>query len=262
MKKKEGIEYLEKNQDEESSRYIFFLHGYGANAQDLSGFHTLKLSRPCRWIFPNGPLELDTPYNLFGGRAWFPLKIKAANNQLHTNEQSLYYLKKHCQQLLHFISSFKLYRSGIEKRESFRDSVPRGEEKKRPENQALVEAGINQMGIKSDQIILGGFSQGAIMALNTALRMNPPPLALVLMSGAFFPAEILDKNKQMYSKGGRFFQCHGKTDPLLSYSESKEVHSFLQDLQWKGKFLSFEGGHEIPHVVLLQIQEFINHTLS
>ena len=223
MKKKEEMEYLDKNQDEGSSRYIFFLHGYGANAQDLSGFHTLKLPVPCRWIFPNGPLELEAPYNIFGGRAWFPLKINPTNNQPHTNEKSLYYLEKHCQRLLQFISSFNL---------------------------------------TSDQIILGGFSQGAILALNAALRMTPPPRALILMSGSFFPSEILNKDKQTFSTGGRFFQCHGKVDPLLSYSESKDVHSFLQALQWKGEFVSFEGGHEIPHAVLLQIQEFISHTLS
>ena len=150
MKKREGMEYLEKNQEEESS-YLFFLHGYGANAQDLSGFHTLKLSHSCRWIFPNGPLELEAPYNLFGGRAWFPLKVNTTNNQLYTNDQSTHYLNKHCQQLLDFISSFKL---------------------------------------KSEQIILGGFSQGAIMSLNVALKMNPPPLGLILMSGAFFPQKF------------------------------------------------------------------------
>ena len=106
------------------------------------------------------------------------------------------------------------------------------------------------------------FSQGAILALNAALRMTPPPRALILMSGSFFPSKILNKDKQTFSTGGRFFQCHGKADPLLSYSESKDVHSFLQALQWKGEFVSFEGGHEIPHAVLLQIQEFISHTLS
>ena len=223
MKKKEEIEYLDKNQDEESSMYLFFLHGYGANAQDLSGFHTLKLPIPCRWIFPNAPLKLESPYNIFHGRAWFPLKVNTTNNQLYTNEKSLHYLEKHCERLLQFISSFNL---------------------------------------TADQIILGGFSQGAIMALNAALRMTPPPRALVLMSGAFTPSEILNRDKHIFSTHGRFFQCHGKTDPLLSYSESKKIHNFLQTLQWTGKFVPFEGGHEIPHAVLLQIQEFISHTLS
>ena len=223
MKKPAKIEYLELNQSKIASPAALFFHGYGANAQDLSGFQTLKLPVPCRWIFPNGPVELEATDNIFGGRAWFPLKMNNENNQFHANENSLFYLNRHCQQLLKFIQSLNL---------------------------------------GSDKIILGGFSQGAVIALNLALRMNPPPRALIIMSGSFFPLEILNKEKKTFSKGSSFFQCHGKKDPLLLYSESKHIYNFLQSLQWQGEFVSFDGGHEIPHAVLLQIQEFISHKLS
>ncbi len=217
----QAVEYIDKNQDKKFSSCAVFLHGYGANANDLSGFHTLPV--PCRWIFPNSPLELEASYNVLGSRAWFPMQMNPQDNRLHTDKKSLYYLEKHCQQLLEFVKSFNL---------------------------------------NSDQIILGGFSQGAIMALNMALRMQPPPRALVLMSGALFPLEILEKEKQGFSQGGSFFQCHGKEDPLLLYPESKKVCDFLQALRWKGRFVSFDGGHEIPHAVLLQIQDFMSHILS
>ena len=223
MKKTEEVEYLDFSQGENTSPCLLFFHGYGANAQDLSGFHTLQLPVSCRWIFPNAPLELEASYNVFGGRAWFPLKIDSSNNRFYSDEHSLCHLEKRCQQLLQLIRSLNL---------------------------------------SSDKIILGGFSQGAVIALNLALRMNPPPQALVIMSGALFPKEVLDKEKQRFSKGGSFFQCHGKTDPLLSYSEAKNVYDFLKDLQWTGEFVSFDGEHEIPHAVLLQIQNFISHRLS
>lgn len=221
MKKAGEIEYLDFKSGEDTSPCLLFFHGYGAHAQDLSGFHTLKLPVSCRWIFPNGPLKLGAPYDIFGGRAWFSLKVN--DNQLFSDEYSLLHLKKHCQQLFTFIKSLNL---------------------------------------SSDKMILGGFSQGAIMALNLALRMNPPPQALVIMSGALFPQEILDKEKHTFSKKSSFFQCHGKTDPLLLYSEAKKVCDFLHDLEWKGHFISFNSGHEIPHAVLLQVQEFISHQLS
>lgn len=223
MKKTKEIEYLDFNQSGNTSPCLLFFHGYGANAQDLSGFHTLQLPVSCRWIFPNAPLELQASYNAFGGRAWFPLEIDSSNNRFYSDKYSLYHLKKHCQQLLQLIQSLNL---------------------------------------SSDKIILGGFSQGAVVALNLALRMHPPPQALVIMSGALFPLEVLNKEKQRFSKGGSFFQCHGMADPLLSYSEAKNVYNFLKDLQWTGKFISFDGGHEIPQAVLLQIQDFISHRLS
>ena len=222
MKKKQGIEYLEKGEKNHPT-CAFFLHGYGANAGDLSGFSTLPLD--CRWIFPNGPLQLKAPYGEgfykdFSGKAWFPLPENTKNTLLQANKQALYHLEKHCQNLTEFIQSFNL---------------------------------------DPHHIILGGFSQGAVMALNIALRMDPPPRGLVFMSGAFFPQEILKKNKQKFSRAGNFFQCHGTKDPLLPFDESRAVCDFLQDLKWKGKFVSFEGGHEIPQDILLQIQTFIAH---
>ena len=211
------IEYLEFNQTKKAPCVLFF-HGYGARAEDLSGFHTLELPVSCRWIFPNGFLKLETLYGGFNGRAWFPLKRD--DTGLYETPNSVQYLNKHCQQLLKFIQSLHL---------------------------------------DSRQIILGGFSQGAIMALNLALRMNPPPLALIVMSGVLFPSDILyNKN---FSCFGSFFQCHGKKDPLLLYSEAKKVCDFLQSLKWHGQFVCFDGGHEIPHAVLLQIQEFMSRKL-
>lgn len=207
--------------DKTSSSYLaLFLHGYGANAQDLSSFQSL--SAHCRWVFPNGLVKLEAPYSDFGGRAWFPLKINDSNNQLLPDENSIYYFEKSLRQMLDFVKSFNM---------------------------------------RADKIILGGFSQGAIMALNMALRMKPPPRALVFMSGALFPALILEKEKPSFSNAGLFFQCHGTSDPLLPYSASKEVFRFLKDLKWQGSFLSFEGGHEIPPIVLENIQKFIHHQI-
>lgn len=220
MKKNGELEYLEFNQAGNASCCNIFLHGYGANARDLSGFHTLKMPVSCRWFFFNGPLSLEKFYTT-EARAWFPLKRDYNDHQLRHTEESLFYLNKHCQLLLKFIQS-----------------------------------------LNTDKIILGGFSQGAIMAIHLALRMNPPPLALVIMSGILFPIDVLNKEKLNFSKQGSYFQCHGNKDPILLHSDAEKVPEFLKSLQWKGKFVSFEGGHEIPHATLLQIQEFISHKLS
>ena len=220
MKRKGEIEYLEFNQDEKTSCCILFFHGYGANAQDLSGFHTLEMPISCRWFFFNGPLSLEEFYTK-EARAWFPLKRNNDSHQLHHTEESLYYLDKHCHQLLKFIQS-----------------------------------------LNTNKIILGGFSQGAIVAINLALRMHPPPLALVIMSGVLFPLETLNEKKHSFSTKGSFFQCHGESDPILLYSLAKKVPDFLRGLQWEGEFMSFNGGHEIPYPVLLKVQEFMSHKLS
>ena len=216
------IQYLEFNKTESSFTALFF-HGYGAGARDMSAFQSLKLPVSCRWIFPEGFLKLPAPYDTFGGRAWFPLKMDSEKGLLYPTKPSVQYLDKHCQKLLKFIQA---------------------------------------LNVKSHQMILGGFSQGAIMALNLALRIKPPPRALIVMSGSLFPMDVLYAQKKELSSSGSFFQCHGKTDPLLSYASAEKLCDFLRSLKWKGDFVSFEGGHEVPHAVLLEIQKFITQKLS
>ena len=112
----------------------------------------------------------------------------------------------------------------------------------------------------SDRLILGGFSQGAVMALNLALRLNPPPLGLVIMSGALFPLSLLS-NPEVRAEGGSFFQCHGRQDTLIPYTAGQETEKFLHSLNWQGRLNGFEGGHEIPPAVLDQVQAYMKNKL-
>ena len=109
----------------------------------------------------------------------------------------------------------------------------------------------------AESLVLGGFSQGAVMALNLALRMKTPPLGLVFMSGTLFPTTLLQEQKQSFVQGGRFFQSHGQQDSLLDFKSSQQVTSFLKSLSWEGEFLDFAGGHEIPPLVLSSVQKFL-----
>jgi len=153
---------------------------------------------------------------LSGGRAWFPLREDSESNVLYPTKKTLYYLDRHCKFLWKFIDELQK---------------------------------------TSETIILGGFSQGAIMALNLALRT--PVKALVIMSGVLFPVESLINTSKDFLKAGHFFQCHGKSDPLLSYQDALKLYEFLKSLKWEGEFYSFDGGHEIPSLVLLKLQEFL-----
>lgn len=218
MKNLKQIEYLEFSQVQKDSITIIIFHGYGSNAQNLSSLSRLKLKTPCRWIVPNGLLKHEESYGIFDGYSWFPL-YKDKTGTRKEHKDSIYYLDKHCEQFLEFIESLKL---------------------------------------KSDKIILGGFSQGGVMALNLALRMKTPPLALIMMSSILFPEHILNNKKNILFKGGSFFQSHGKQDDVLLYSQSQKIYSFLKSLKWEGEFFSFEGGHDIPPEVLKKIQTYIN----
>ncbi len=218
------MKYLHFGPKNKPDLRLVFFHGYGASAQDLSDFRHLKLPVQSQWIFPEGPLESDLAP---GGQAWFPLK-------------------------------WHLSPAGPDRP----DQGPPSQIHENPEGLFYLDKHIKEIqsflsSFPSENLILGGFSQGAVMALNVALRMKKAPLALAFLSGALFPARLLEEKKQSFSQGGRFFQSHGQKDPLLDFESAKKVSVFLESLNWQGPFVGFEGGHEIPSTILSQMQNFL-----
>lgn len=99
------------------------------------------------------------------------------------------------------------------------------------------------------RLVLGGFSQGAMMATEVALDQPDGIEALVLYSGV-----LLDepgwKKKASGMSGKTLLQSHGSSDPVLPLSAGRKLFEMLQGGGMEGEFLSFPGGHEIPPSVL------------
>ena len=111
--------------------------------------------------------------------------------------------------------------------------------------------------INAEKCILGGFSQGAMIAVEVALN-NPEDIAgLILLSGT-----LLDEKNWMQKapllKGKPFLQSHGMKDPVLPFALAQRLFKLLQDAGLEGGFVPFAGGHEIPLAVLQKTKEFLN----
>ena len=269
------MKYLQFGQKENPGLRLVFLHGYGASAQDLSDFRHLSLPVSSHWIFPEGPLESALAQ---GGRAWFPLKLHLSSpprGSVVSKLLSHIYRKSTTDRTVPQPLSPPTRRSVVSKllshiyRKSTTDrtvpqplSPPTRGIHESSEVLAYLEKHVQEIqnliaSFSPENLVLGGFSQGAVMALHVALRMKKAPLALVFLSGAFFPDKLLEGQKQSFCQGGRFFQAHGQEDSLLSFAEAKKVEDFLIGLNWKGQFVRFGGGHEIPPLVLSQMSDFL-----
>ena len=53
------------------------------------------------------------------------------------------------------------------------------------------------------------------------------------------------------------FQSHGSSDPLLPHAAAQKLHQILSDAGLAGEWHGFQGGHEIPQNVLLQLNAFL-----
>lgn len=203
---------------------VVLLHGYGANAEDLYPLHKMINVPPgTSWYFPQGPLELGNIGNM-KSRAWFPLGV--ADSILQAVETG------------NWSKVATLNPKGL-------DSA-----------RELLIHFIDNLKIPYSKIILGGFSQGAMLALDTFLNLEEKPLGLVILSGT-----VLKENKwkelAVKKSGFPYIQSHGMVDDLLPFAGAKRLESILNIAGMKGEFIPFPGGHEIPDVVLKKVSQYI-----
>lgn len=219
----EKIDYLSVTRDEASVAVILF-HGYGADASDLSSLaQVYKLKKNADWFFPQGVLQVPIG-PMMTGRAWFELNAQDFENMAARKVNDSPMSPKHNERL----------------------------------NQ--VSRFINHIGKMYDQVFIGGFSQGAILTSHSLYRLNFTPAGLVLLSGflvspSAFPT-LPDHLKVP------FFQSHGSRDEVLPIDGARQLYEKMQQEGLKGRWMEFNGGHEIPMDVIAESQIFVNSILD
>ncbi|WP_413295184.1 alpha/beta hydrolase [Bdellovibrio sp. HCB185ZH] len=217
------IHCQEINQDD-NAPWIIFFHGYGADANDLFSLgQMIPTKQTYNWLFPNGILEVPIG-PAWTGRAWWPIDMMEIQRAQET---------------------------GVPR--DFSGEMPKGFEKARD----MAMEMIRQLRVPWNQIILGGFSQGAMLATDLYLRAPETPRGLVIMSGTLVAQDEWKKHVPN-REGQRFFQSHGQMDQVLGFKQAQKLETLLTQNGMKGSLLGFRGGHEIPPQVLQGISQYIN----
>lgn len=213
-------------QGKSSSKAVILFHGYGADMNDLAPLHQyLDPSGEWNWYFPNGPIRI--PFGVqWEGRAWFPIDMAELEKAMQEGKHRDF--------------------SGVST-PAFLEAV------------SVMEGIVKEISLKHSEVVIGGFSQGAMGASHVAARNNIALKGLVLLSGSLVDkASLMSAPNQELS----FFQSHGDSDPLLGLAAAKELHSILTNKGYKGIWSPFRGGHEIPQGVLQSLVSFLHHVLN
>lgn len=196
-------------------------HGYGANMQDLYGLHSM-LSDKYNWYFPNGIHTIPYPGMSFG-RAWFSIDMQELEQAMASGSYRKF-ADKHSDEFLNSVN--------------------------------LCNEFSQQIKNKSEKIVIGGFSQGAMLTSHLAGLIAPD--AMLLFSGTLFDKENLMQSLDSMNSIP-FFQSHGKQDMVLEYSQAMDLFELLKLYKLKGEMISFNGGHEIPMEVISKAKEFLSN---
>ena len=122
------------------------------------------------------------------------------------------------------------------------------------ESTALVSEVIFEL--NPETLVIGGFSQGAMVSLNVCLENRDTIHGAVILSGALLDEATWKKQAQALS-GFKYFQSHGAQDPVIPISAAQKLNDILKGAAWNGSFHIFSGGHEIPVPVVMKCREFI-----
>lgn len=110
--------------------------------------------------------------------------------------------------------------------------------------------------LNSKKLVLGGFSQGAMVATEIALTQPDYVAGLILLSGT-----LLDepgwKKKASALKGKKILQSHGQNDQVIPFASSQRLHELLKSGGAEIEWIPFGGAHEIPVPVLKRAQAFL-----
>jgi phospholipase/carboxylesterase len=216
---------------------VVLCHGYGASGRDLIGLtQAIEIVRPSVltstvFFYPAAPLDLSNmgiPY----GRAWWHIDLDRLLN-----------------------------RPTPELLAKFRRNVPDGAPEARALLQEMLAAAGERLGLRPDQFVLGGFSQGSMLATDVALRMKDGPAALCILSGALVN-ELEWRELAARHSPLPVLQSHGRQDQILMYPQATALKDLLADAGHDVEFVAFDGGHEIPPVVVHRLAELLERLMS
>jgi phospholipase/carboxylesterase len=127
------------------------------------------------------------------------------------------------------------------------------------DSSTLVKNMLNQ--IPEKKVVIGGFSQGAMVATEVALRDPKAVAGLLVLSGTLLDEESW-RTLAPAAAPLKFLSCHGQQDPVLPYSGGQKLYELLKKSGLTGKHVAFPGGHEIPMQALAKTREFLEDCLK
>lgn len=211
---------------------VVLLHGFGAPGDDLVSLGpALGLGKEVRFVFPCAPLRLDG-VGMYGSRAWWMIDLERFQLAIMTG-----------------------------KARDLTKEVPDGLAAARAAVLALLDDVEAKLRVAPERITLGGFSQGAMLSLDVALRCDRPFAGLALLSGTFL-CEHEWRPLMAARRGLRVFQSHGVIDPLLPFDLAEQLRDALVASGLELDWVSFRGGHELPPAVLSRLQQFLRKVTS
>jgi phospholipase/carboxylesterase len=207
---------------------VVLLHGFGAPGDDLASlWRVIDAPAGTRWAFPAAPIALGGMAQ--GGRAWWMIDLE------------------------------RLLAERARGGDALGRAAPPGMSEAHVQVVAMLDA--LDATLKPSAVVLGGFSQGAMLACDVALRTSRRLAGVVLLSGTLVAR---DEWAPLVARrhGLRVFQSHGVADAMLPYAQAEKLRDVLREGGADVTWVPFRGGHEIPEPVVDALGKWMHTALG
>lgn len=216
-------DHIEINPPGPVKKSIIWLHGLGADGNDfVPVVNALQLpaNAGIRFVFPHAPVIPVTLNQGYKMRAWYDI------NGLSIEEN-----------LDHRVDADGIHASI--------DRINR------------LIAHEETLGTPTNQIILAGFSQGAVIALTCGLRHAKPLGGILALSGYLPLAEPLFQTAPIANKAVPIFMAHGTEDTIVPYSSGEIAYKLLKREGYHVEWHSYPMPHSVSPAEIKDISQWI-----
>lgn len=218
--------------EDEIRAIVVICHGFAASGRDLVPVAPeLYRADPAglagvRFVFPMAPIEMDE-FGDYDARAWWPIDMLRLQQMMESGEIR-----------------------------DLRNDRPNLLEQRYDELVEMIGEVQSEAGLNNSKTIVGGFSQGAMLATEVALRSEPQVAGLIVWSGSLLSEDSWRKHAAQ-RKDLRVVQTHGRIDPILPYIGAEWLKELLTESGQEVTFASFNGPHTIPPAGITMATELI-----
>lgn len=204
-------------QNKSPQAVVILCHGFGASGSDLipCAAEIIEFDQQLgevAYVFPAAPLQLEPGYD---ARAWWMIDVE--------NLQELMMQGK---------------------TRDMKDASP----VELPQCRSLIEELIDwcqkQYNLPASQVVVGGFSQGAMLATDVAINHPQRLGGLIIWSGALMAQSQWQPSAAKQQKLS-IVQSHGSVDPILSIEGARDLHQMLKQAGHDASFQEFYGPHTV-----------------
>ena len=119
---------------------------------------------------------------------------------------------------------------------------------------------VEERGVTTDKIIIAGFSQGGVVAIETALTY-PKKLSGLISISSYFPTFETIKPHENNAEIPILI-CHGKNDAVVQESMGDKAYSQLKDMGYEVQYKTYLTEHSVIPEELLDIGSWVTQRLS